>query len=102
MRITLFCAGGLSTEMLVKKIVKAAEKKGYADVVCTAYGLSELKEQAPGSDIILLGPQVGFQEKKVKEVIPDIPIVVINMTDYGLMNGDNVFEMVINTLIIKK
>lgn len=98
MKITLFCAGGMSTEMLVKKIVKAAEKKGYSDVECAAFGLSELKEQAPGSDIILLGPQIGFQEKKVKKAIPDIPIAVINMTDYGLMNGNNVFEMVINTL----
>lgn len=98
MRITLFCAGGMSTEMLVKKIIKAAEKKGYTDVECSAFGLSELKEQALGSDIILLGPQIGFQEKKVKDIIHDIPIVVINMTDYGLMNGNNVFEMVINTL----
>lgn len=98
MRITLFCAGGMSTEMFVKKIIKAGEKRGFTDVECSAYGLSELKEQAPGSDIILLGPQIGFQEKKVKEVIKDIPIAVINMTDYGLMNGNNVFEMILKTL----
>lgn len=98
MRITLFCAGGMSTEMLVKKIVKAAEKKGYMDIECAAFSLSELKEQAAGSDIILLGPQIGFQEKKVREVIPHIPIAVINMTDYGLMNGNNIFDMVIHTL----
>ncbi len=98
MRISLFCAGGMSTEMLVKKIIKAADKKGYTGVECAAFGISELKEQAPGSDIILLGPQIGFREKKVKEMVPDIPIAVINMADYGLMNGNNIFEMVIKTL----
>lgn len=100
MRIALFCAGGLSTATLVKRILRAAEKKGYTDVVCESFSIGELKEKAQGSDIILLSPQIGFQEKKVREIVPDIPITVINMTDYGLMNGSKVFQTVLNVLMI--
>ena len=101
MRIAIFCAGGLSAKTLVRKIIKAAEKQGYTDVECNSFMIGELKEQAPGCDIILLGPQIGFKESKVKELVPEIPIVVINMTDYGLMNGKNIFDLVLKTLNYK-
>lgn len=45
-----------------------------------------------GSDIILLGPQVGYQEEDVQKEYPTIPVRVIDMMDYGMMNGEKVFK----------
>ncbi|MEI5992739.1 PTS sugar transporter subunit IIB [Candidatus Enterococcus mansonii] len=91
MKITLACAGGMSTGMLVKKMQEYAVSVGIeADI--SACGLSELEERVVGSDIILLGPQVGYQQDDVKKEYPDIPVLVIEMMDYGMMNGEKVFK----------
>lgn len=91
MKITLACAGGMSTGMLVKKMEEYAETQGIeADI--SACGLSELEEKVVGSDIILLGPQVGYQQEDVKKEYPTIPVMVIEMMDYGMMNGEKVFK----------
>jgi PTS system cellobiose-specific IIB component len=92
MKITLACASGMSTSILCQKIVKAAEAKGYKDVTCNAYGVSSLKGHAEGSSAILLGPQVAFQRAKVEAEWAPIPVMVIKMQDYGMMNGKNVFD----------
>lgn len=91
MKIMLACAGGMSTGMLVKKMQEYAVSQGIeADI--SACGLSELEEQVTGTDIILLGPQVGYQQDEVKREYPDIPVLVIEMMDYGMMNGESVFK----------
>ena len=41
---------------------------------------------------MLLGPQVRFNEKKLKEQYPDKIIRCIEMRDYGTMNGDAVLK----------
>ena len=47
-------------------------------------------------DCVLLGPQVRFNLGKIKEeaakVNPGLPVDVIDMKDYGLMNGANVLK----------
>lgn len=91
MKITLACAGGMSTGMLVKKMQEYAISVGIeADI--SACGLNELEERVEGSDIILLGPQVGYQEEDVQKEYPTIPVRVIDMMDYGMMNGEKVFK----------
>ncbi len=92
LKITLACAGGMSTSLLCKKIITASEKKGFEKTECNAYPVAELKNAAPGSNVILLGPQIAYEEKKVKAQFPDIPVIVIPMTDYGMMNGEKIFN----------
>ena len=42
-------------------------------------------------DIILVGPQVRFKLKELKEKYePGIVVESINVQDYGMMNGENV------------
>ena len=98
LKITLACAGGMSTSLLCKKIIAAAEKKGFENTECNAYAVAELKKVAPGSNVILLGPQISYEEKKVKEEFPDIPVLVIPMMDYGMMNGAKVLEHALQVL----
>ncbi|MGO3791840.1 MAG: PTS sugar transporter subunit IIB, partial [Enterococcus gilvus] len=43
--------------------------------------------------VILLGPQVRFMLKQFEEKAAaiNVPVEVINMQDYGMMNGEKVF-----------
>lgn len=92
LKITLACAGGMSSSMLCKKIIAASEKKGYTGTECEAYSVHGLQSAAPGSDVILLGPQVGYMKDTIVKKYPDIPVEVIYMKDYGMMNGEKIFN----------
>lgn len=95
--ITLFCAAGMSTSLLVNKMTQAAKQLGY-DCSIAAYGMNALKEKGPSSDIILLGPQVRFRLEEVKSVCPNVPVEPIDMRDYGMMNGEKVLRHAMTVL----
>ncbi|MBR1893446.1 MAG: PTS sugar transporter subunit IIB [Lachnospiraceae bacterium] len=87
--IVLFCAAGMSTSLLVKKMQTAAESENY-ECNIAAYSYADLMSKGPDADIILLGPQVRFNEKKTKDAFPEKPVMVIPMTMYGRMDGKGV------------
>lgn len=91
--ILLVCSAGMSTSLLVTKMQKAAEAKEL-DRKIFAISASEIDGVLAGEEInvLLLGPQVRFMEKQMKEKLSDknVPCEVINMTDYGMMNGEKV------------
>lgn len=91
MKILLACAGGMSTGMLVQKMQAYAESQG-VEASIAAYALSELEDYIEGTDVILLGPQIGYEEEEVQQKFPGIPVKVIDMMDYGMMNGEKVFN----------
>lgn len=91
-KITLFCAAGMSTSLLVNKMKAEAEKKG-ADYEIAAYSLNDAPKHAPLADVILIGPQVRFALEKLKKEYPDKPIEAIDMRSYGLMDGKTVLEL---------
>ena len=70
-RIMLICAAGMSTSLLVTKMINTV-------------------------DCILLGPQVRYAKSEVEKLIEetgkDIPLDVIEMKDYGMMDGKAVYE----------
>ncbi len=97
--ITLVCAGGFSTSMLVTKMQEAAAAKGIeADIRAMAEAAFEKYEGK--TDVLLLGPQIGFLIDEFKEKYADtnMKIDVISMADYGMMNGANVLETALASL----
>lgn len=48
--------------------------------------------------MILLGPQVRFELNKIRGKYPDKPVEVINMQDYGMMNGEKVLAFAIDLI----
>lgn len=93
--IMLVCSAGMSTSLLVTKMQKAAaEKKVDADIF--AVGASAVDEHIDKSevDVILIGPQVRFMIGQLEEKVvgKDIPVDLINMQDYGMVNGENVLQ----------
>ncbi|MDR2023464.1 MAG: PTS sugar transporter subunit IIB [Hungatella sp.] len=89
MKIILACAAGMSTSMLVERMKESADQKGM-ELEIDAVPVSSLSAHTEATDIILLGPQVSYMEDKVAADYPAIPVRVIEMLDYGMMNGEKV------------
>ncbi|MER0122346.1 PTS sugar transporter subunit IIB [Streptococcus sp. ZJ93] len=94
-QIMLACAAGMSTSLLVLKMRQAAEEKKL-EVDILALPVTEAEEYVKhhSVDLILLGPQVAYQLKYLEELFAEkIPVAVIPMVDYGMMNGNNVIAL---------
>ena len=94
-KIMLVCSAGMSTSLLVTKMEQAAEKAG-DEVEIFALPMSDGINRLSTVDCVLLGPQVRFNLGKIKEeaakVNPGLPVDVIDMKDYGTMNGEKVYN----------
>ncbi|VNV63803.1 lichenan-specific phosphotransferase enzyme iib component (pts system lichenan-specific eiib component) (eiib-lic) [Streptococcus pneumoniae] len=94
--IMLACAAGMSTSLLVTKMQKAAEDKGL-DAEIFAVPAPEAEEIVATKEVnvLLLGPQVRYLLGDFQEKLKDrqIPVAVIPMTDYGMMNGSKVLDL---------
>ena len=84
--IMLVCSAGMSTSLLVTKMQKAAEEKGIeADIFAVSASDADNQLESKNVGVLLLGPQEKLAPK-------GIPLDVINMQDYGMMNGAKVLE----------
>lgn len=95
LKIRLFCAGGMSTSLLVTKMRAAAEAQG-VEVDIEAHGVGSIDRYIDDEvDAVLLGPQVGYQKAQAAAACAKygIPCEVIPMVDYGMVNGKGVFEL---------
>ena len=91
-KIVLLCAAGMSTSALVRKMKDAAKAVGY-ECDISAHSVSEAKNYQ-SADMILLGPQVRYRLKEVQGELPNNKVEVIDMKDYGMMNGKAVLDHV--------
>lgn len=99
--IMLACAAGMSTSLLVSKMEAAAKSAGkdYKIFATAASGIEdELQKDHP--DVVLLGPQVQYMKDSVQKLTDaaGIPLDVINMQDYGMMNGEKVLATAENLM----
>lgn len=100
--ILLVCSAGMSTSLLVTKMEAAAKEKG-DDVKIFALPFSDAPRVLEEVDCILLGPQVRFQKSAIEKMASErkggvIPVDVIDMRDYGTMNGKAVYENALKLL----
>ncbi|AVK61618.1 PTS sugar transporter subunit IIB [Lactobacillus sp. CBA3605] len=95
--IMLACTGGISTSLLVAKMQTAAEQQGtnYYIFATAAATIDRELTAAQRPDVLLLGPQISFLAPKVKLLAAQlhIPMAIINMRDYGTMNGQKVLAL---------
>ena len=91
-KIVLLCAAGMSTSALVRKMKDAAKVEDY-ECDISAHSVSEAKNYQ-SADMILLGPQVRYRLKEVQGELPNNKVEVIDMKDYGMMNGKAVLDHV--------
>ena len=83
----------MSTSILAKNIEEAALELGFECKV-NAYGVPKARDVVPEADIVLIGPQVRFAINKLKKEFPTKDISVIDMRDYGMMDGKNVINTI--------
>lgn len=104
--IMLNCSAGMSTSLLVTKMQQAAKEHGI-DAKIFACPASEADQHIENEEIdcVLLGPQVSYMrgdfEKKVKGAGKDgkdIPLDVIDMQAYGMMDGEKVLTQAENLM----
>lgn len=91
MKILLVCNAGMSTSMLVARMEKAAVSRGLSMEI-QAVPIVQAETIMKDWDIVMLGPQVRHQLRSLQEKANGVPIVVIEMRDYGMMNGDKVLD----------
>lgn len=97
-RILLVCSAGMSTSLLVTKMQEEAKNRGLESNI---WAVSEAEAGAnwENADVLLLGPQVRFLESKMQTMVDGkIPVAVIDMRAYGMMDGKSVLDQAV-TLI---
>ena len=86
-RVLLTCTSGLTTSFFAEKLNEGSQLLS-ADFTFKAVDFSHLYEHALSYDIILLAPQVSFNLKKVKDVLPQklvlaLPVGIFGSYDVG-------------------
>ncbi|MDF2558104.1 MAG: sugar transporter subunit [Bacillales bacterium] len=96
MNILLCCAAGMSTSLLVTRMEKAAAEQGF-EARIWAVGVDAIRANLDQADVLLLGPQVRYMLNELKTLGNEkgIPVEVINMMHYGMVNGAEVFKQAV-------
>lgn len=98
MKILLVCNAGMSTSMIVSRMQKAAEKEKL-EVEINAVPIMQAENMLSEWDIVMLGPQVRHQLSYLqKKADHQTPICVIDMRDYGMMNGEKVLAAALKAI----
>ncbi len=95
----LFCSAGMSTSLLASNMQKVADANGLP-IDVKAFSETKMPEivESEHPDMILLGPQVKHIFDKTAERYGDsIPVMLIDMNDYGTMNGERVLKRALLT-----
>lgn len=101
-KIDLFCSAGMSTSLLAKRMQESADRHKLP-VKVEAYSSTQLDKlvEADAPDCILLGPQVRFMSETVTKKYGDrIPVGVIDASDYGSLDGEQVLKAAV--LLLKR
>ncbi|WP_418963903.1 PTS sugar transporter subunit IIB [Cetobacterium sp.] len=98
-KILLLCSAGMSTSIVVKKMLESAEKRGI-EVEIKAVGLEMFQENLDRYDTFLLGPQVKFRRDELNKIAQEVgkKVEVINMMDYGMMKGDKILDFALSLI----
>lgn len=92
LRIMLACAQGVSTSLLVTKMIQAAQAS-QEEVKIWAIDYSSVEEELGNFDVLLLGPQVRYAYDEIKEIVNDkAPVAIIKQVDYGRCDGASVLS----------
>lgn len=84
--VKLLCAAGVLTHAFADKVQELADAEG-CELKVSAGMISKAKEECQDADLILLGPQVGFELATVEALFPDKPVQVIAMEPFMAMDA---------------
>ena len=88
-------------KFISNKNAKAAEDRGMeADIFAVSASEADTNLENKEVNVLLLGPQVRFMKGQFEQKLQPkgIPLDVINMADYGMMNGEKVLDQAISLM----
>lgn len=91
MKILLVCAGGMSTSILMKKMETYWKEQG-EELEIKAVGLSEYQDVCQSYDIVMVGPQVSYRLKEIKDNT-NLSCAAIESFDYAVANCPNIMKL---------
>jgi PTS system cellobiose-specific IIB component len=98
-RLIILCSWGATSSALAAKVQKAAEKRGIP-LQADAGGTGEFKKKAKDYNVALLEPQVRHLKGEMEAVAKEhnIPLEVVDIAAFGVMDGDKVLDQVLRML----
>lgn len=101
-KATLMCLNGMSTAVMEKKMMQSAVER---NIEFTIKAIAQNQFRDPeDADIIILGPQLKYAESDVRKLLDSkengkqIPLYVIEPSDFGMMRGDVVLTKILKVL----
>lgn len=91
-KILLVCSGGMSTTILMTKMQKYAEEKGFS-LEIDACSAAVCQDKASHYDVVLLGPQIAYQKSSISAKLSN-PVASIQPQDYAMARCENIFKQV--------
>ncbi len=90
MKIKVFCAQGMSSDLIVKQM---RQHLAEGDTI-EAYGTPQIEEIVPTADVVLLSPQSRAYLKRAQKAAEPhgIPVDVIDMLAFGRRDGKRAYE----------
>ena len=86
MNIMLACNAGMSTSLVVSKMEEAAKAQG-KDYKIWAVEQSQVEDELGNFDVLLLGPQIVYLERRIKKLVGDAaPVAVIDPVAYDALS----------------
>ena len=97
LQIVLCCGSGASSGFMAQKIKKAANKKDI-DVEVTARSESLIESFLDGTDIVLIAPHLAAESELIAKRCGGVPTMVIDHRSYGMLDGETVFNKILEVL----
>lgn len=91
MKVLLVCAGGVSTGILMKKMMKHAQAENI-DLEVEAHAVQEFDNNIDRFDVVLVAPQISYKFNELKERTSK-PVGVIEPMDYGMGRADVIIQL---------
>lgn len=95
MKIILCCSQGMSSSIFVRALRKEIKLKNLNHTVASI-GIFELPKYIEKADLVLVAPQVKYAFKDILDLsnVYNIPAILINENDYGLINVNNILKVI--------
>ncbi len=91
MKLMLMCGAGMSSSLLARKVNEAIERRNL-DIESWAISEVEVNQYVGKQDVVLIAPQIRFMMKRLKDVLGNVPLEVIEFSAYGQMDADKIVD----------
>ena len=96
--IMLVCSG--NEHKFISNKMQKEDRGMEADIFAVSASEADTNLENKEVNVLLLGPQVRFMKGQFEQKLQPkgIPLDVINMADYGMMNGEKVLDQAISLM----